>query len=181
MCTTRALLTIVLESIQLSTRQATKKDEDHHATRTIPATQGHRLNSQTSSYHPCQALKLEKGEKGLGDGTCSYGLADGDDITMTKWNGTIIGPSNSFHENRIYDIKITCGDSYPDFPPTIFFLTKINLPCVNQTTGEVEPMKFPVLSGWKRNYTLETVLVELRREMLRAGRKLIQPPEGTMF
>ncbi|PLW13415.1 hypothetical protein PCANC_22201 [Puccinia coronata f. sp. avenae] len=162
-------------------QQATKKDEDHHATRTIPATQGHRLNSHTSSYHPCQALKLEKGEKGLGDGTCSYGLADGDDITMTKWNGTIIGPSNSFHENRIYDIKITCGDSYPDFPPTIFFLTKINLPCVNQTTGEVEPMKFPVLSGWKRNYTLETVLVELRREMLRAGRKLIQPPEGTMF
>ncbi|KNZ56306.1 ubiquitin-conjugating enzyme E2 [Puccinia sorghi] len=80
---------------------------------------------------------LEKGEKGLGDGTCSYGLADGDDITMTKWNGTIIGPSNvDFHENRIYDIKITCGDSYPDFPPTIFFLTKINLPCVNQMTGE---------------------------------------------
>ncbi|POW18015.1 hypothetical protein PSTT_00005, partial [Puccinia striiformis] len=135
---------------------------------------------------------LEKGEKGLGDGTCSYGLANGDDITMTMWNGTIIGPSNSFHENRIYDIKITCGDCYPDFPPSIFFLTKINLPCVNATTGEmkkklmldcqlVEPSKFPVLSGWKRNYTLETVLVELRREMLRAGRKLIQPPEGTMF
>ncbi|KAH9450944.1 hypothetical protein MJO28_009587 [Puccinia striiformis f. sp. tritici] len=125
--------------------------------------------------------ELEKGEKGLGDGTCSYGLANGDDITMTMWNGTIIGPSNSFHENRIYDIKITCGDCYPDFPPSIFFLTKINLPCVNATTGEVEPSKFPVLSGWKRNYTLETVLVELRREMLRAGRKLIQPPEGTMF
>lgn len=23
---------------------------------------------------------------------CSYGLADGDDITMTNWNGTILGP-----------------------------------------------------------------------------------------
>ncbi|MBW0472614.1 hypothetical protein O181_012329 [Austropuccinia psidii MF-1] len=125
--------------------------------------------------------ELEKGEKGMGDGTCSYGLADGDDITMTKWNGTIIGPSNSFHENRIYEIKITCDDSYPNFPPTIYFLTKINLPCVNQTTGEVEPSKFPLLSGWKRSYTLETILVELRREMLRVGRKLMQPPEGTMF
>ncbi|KAH9821647.1 ubiquitin-conjugating enzyme/RWD-like protein [Melampsora americana] len=125
--------------------------------------------------------ELEKGEKGLGDGTCSYGLADGDDITMTKWNGTIIGPSHSVHENRIYDIKITCGDSYPDKPPTIHFLTKINMPCVNSMTGEVEASHFPLLENWRRNYTLETVLVELRREMLRAGRKLPQPPEGTMF
>ncbi|POV99997.1 hypothetical protein PSTT_13417, partial [Puccinia striiformis] len=117
----------------------------------------------------------------------------------------------SFHENRIYDIKITCGDCYPDFPPSIFFLTKINLPCVNSTTGEViHPLSLfhinPTLKIKKKlilgyqfiiserlshlnsqyyqdgsNITLETVLVELQREMLRAGRKLIQPPEGTMF
>lgn len=36
--------------------------------------------------------ELEKGEKGLGSESCSYGLADSDDITMTKWNATIIGP-----------------------------------------------------------------------------------------
>ena len=23
---------------------------------------------------------------------CSYGLADGDDLMMTNWNGTILGP-----------------------------------------------------------------------------------------
>jgi hypothetical protein len=38
--------------------------------------------------------ELEKGEKGIGEGTCSYGLADGDDILMEKWNGTIIGPGH---------------------------------------------------------------------------------------
>jgi hypothetical protein len=36
--------------------------------------------------------ELEKGEKGIGDGTLSYGLADGDDLLMREWNGTIIGP-----------------------------------------------------------------------------------------
>ena len=53
--------------------------------------------------------ELEKGEKGLGAGktgrtwvaastnfkrveACSYGLADGDDMMMSNWNGTILGP-----------------------------------------------------------------------------------------
>ena len=53
--------------------------------------------------------ELEKGEKGLGAGkltesawisnrvdrvveACSYGLSDGDDLMMSNWNGTILGP-----------------------------------------------------------------------------------------
>ncbi|KAG0286266.1 E2 ubiquitin-conjugating protein mms2 [Linnemannia gamsii] len=38
--------------------------------------------------------ELEKGEKGIGDGTCSYGLIDGDDIFMKNWSGTILGPGH---------------------------------------------------------------------------------------
>lgn len=36
--------------------------------------------------------ELEKGEKGLGDGTVSYGMDTSDDILMRSWTGTIIGP-----------------------------------------------------------------------------------------
>ncbi|PGH16245.1 ubiquitin-conjugating enzyme variant MMS2 [Polytolypa hystricis UAMH7299] len=81
--------------------------------------------------------ELEKGEKGQGAEACSYGLADGDDLMMTKWNGTILGPPHSVHENRIYSVNIHCGDDYPDVPPTIHFVSKINLPCVDARTGQI--------------------------------------------
>ena len=70
--------------------------------------------------------------------------------------------------------------------------------------AQVDPFKIPVLANWKHNYTLETVLVELRRyasahtpatlagrqlisrverrEMATpSNRKLPQPVEGTNF
>ncbi|KAJ3348619.1 E2 ubiquitin-conjugating protein mms2, partial [Allomyces javanicus] len=50
--------------------------------------------------------ELEKGEKGIGDGTISYGLANPDDIFMSDWNGTILGPPHSVHENRIYSLTL---------------------------------------------------------------------------
>ena len=46
--------------------------------------------------------ELEKGEKGIGDGSCSYGLEDGDDILMSNWNGTIIGPGHVSHRLNHY-------------------------------------------------------------------------------
>ena len=75
--------------------------------------------------------ELEKGEKGIGDGTVSYGMADADDMHMHSWNGTIIGPSNSVHDCRIYNVHIYCGDRYPDEAPKVKFITKINMPCVD--------------------------------------------------
>jgi len=126
--------------------------------------------------------ELEKGEKGIGDGSCSYGLEDGDDIMMSNWNGTIIGPGHTVHENRIYSLKITCGESYPDAPPDVQFLSRVNLPFVNQINGKVDPVKLPVLSSWNRNSSIEHVLVEIRKEMASFNnRKLPQPSEGSTF
>ncbi|CDO94927.1 unnamed protein product [Kluyveromyces dobzhanskii CBS 2104] len=101
---------------------------------------------------------------------------------MTNWNGTILGPPHSNHENRIYSVLIECGPSYPDEPPVVKFASKINLPCVSSSTGEVIKEKFHILKDWKRSYTMETVLLELRKEMATASnKKLLQPQEGTTF
>lgn len=101
---------------------------------------------------------------------------------MTNWNGTILGPPHSNHENRIYSVAIECGANYPDEPPLIKFVSKINLPCVDQTTGEVKHDQFHTLRDWKRSYTMETLLLDLRKEMgTPTNKKLPQPAEGTTF
>ncbi|KAF7371267.1 UBC-like protein [Mycena sanguinolenta] len=126
--------------------------------------------------------ELEKGEKGLGDGSCSYGLEDADDILMSNWNGTIIGPGHTVHENRIYSLRIVCGDQYPERCPSVQFVSRVNLPFVSQQDGKVDPARLSVLANWSRNSTMETLLVEIRREMAAASnRKLPQPPEGSTF
>lgn len=126
--------------------------------------------------------ELEKGEKGIGEGMVSYGLDDGDDSSMSSWTGTIIGPANTAHDSRIYCLKIYCGENYPQQPPVVRFVSRINMTCVNQSTGEVDMRLVPALKSWNRNYSMETVLHELRKEMTTTqNRKLAQPAEGSSF
>jgi len=126
--------------------------------------------------------ELEKGEKGIGDGSISYGLESPEDTYLSSWIGTIIGPNNTSHEGRIYSLKLNCGNEYPEKPPVVRFISRVNLSCVNSQNGAVEPSKFPTLSSWKSSYTLETVLLQLRQEMSSPqNKKLSQPPEGSTF
>ncbi|PXF47245.1 Ubiquitin-conjugating enzyme E2 variant 1C [Gracilariopsis chorda] len=126
--------------------------------------------------------ELERGEHGVGDGSVSYGLKDADDITLSRWNGTILGPINTVFENRIYALSIVCGDKYPNQPPSIRFTTKINMHSVSRHTGNVDSARCHILRNWSRTYGIETVLLELRKEMASShNRRLPQPPEGTEF
>ncbi|XP_042008421.1 ubiquitin-conjugating enzyme E2 variant 1D-like isoform X1 [Salvia splendens] len=123
--------------------------------------------------------ELERGEKGIGDGAVSYGMDDSDDVYMQSWTGTIIGPPNTVHEGRIYQLKLFCGKDYPDRPPAVRFQTRINMSCVNLETGVVEPSRFSMLSDWKPESTMEDILIQLKKEMISPqNRKLSQPPDG---
>jgi ubiquitin-conjugating enzyme E2 variant len=51
--------------------------------------------------------ELERGEKGLGAEACSYGLTDGDDLMMTNWNGTILGPPHVGYSSSTLDQVLT--------------------------------------------------------------------------
>ena len=90
----------------------------------------------------------------------------------------------------------------------IRFHSRINLTCVNHETGavtpsrfyssfgvgadddlelacalvQVEARKFDMLANWQREYTMEDILTQLKKEMAAPhSRKLVQPPEGTFF
>ncbi|KAK3901897.1 ubiquitin-conjugating enzyme [Staphylotrichum tortipilum] len=136
--------------------------------------------------------ELEKGEKGMGAGACSYGLEDPEDIFMTHWRGTIWGPPHGNHENRIYELKMECGPNYPKEPPEIHFVSQINLPGVNPVDGKVDKNAVAILRDWTRiaaelsknarpkedPLSLETALIAIRKYM-DENKKLPQPPEGS--
>jgi ubiquitin-protein ligase len=47
---------------------------------------------------------------------------------------------------------------------------------------QVEPKKFGLLANWQREYSMEDILTQLKKEMASPhNRKLVQPPEGTYF
>ncbi|KAK6931629.1 Ubiquitin-conjugating enzyme E2 [Dillenia turbinata] len=91
----------------------------------------------------------------------------------------VLDPMQTVHEGRIYQLKLFCGKDYPDNPPSVRFQTRINMTCVNQETGVVEPSLFPMLTNWQREFTMEDILTQLKKEMMSPqNRKLAQPPEG---
>ena len=74
--------------------------------------------------------ELEKAEKGVGDMSVSLGLSRSDDIFMSDWQCTILGPLGSPIDGRIISLEIHCSDRYPFEPPQVRMQNKVNYPFV---------------------------------------------------
>lgn len=64
----------------------------------------------------------------------------------------------------------------------ILYILKINMFQHFSFLFQVDNRQVPVLARWQRDYTIKTVLQELRRLMtLKDNMKMSQPPEGSTF
>ena len=91
------------------------------------------------------------------------------DNTFTNWNCSIIGPNE-----RIYELKVICGEQYPKLPPKVKFVSKINMAGVNPSNGDVDANYY--YKNWK-NGTIQDALALLRKEMETPGFKKLKQPE----
>ena len=111
-----------------------------------------------------------------GNGLVTYGLKDPNDNSFTFWNGSIL-----LDDGRFYELFLECDNDYPQKPPKVKFITKVNMPFVDQKTGFVKPNSLNILKTWSRQCTLESYLTAIREELKNNLKKYPQPPEGSKF
>ena len=80
--------------------------------------------------------------------------------------------------DRFFSLRLITDETYPEQPPKVRFLSKINIPCVNQNTGEVNVKS---LGRWSRHTCgIISTLCAIRNQMKYAS-KYSQPPDGQSY
>ena len=124
--------------------------------------------------------ELEAMEKGNGDPFISMGLVDPNDLFLSEWYASIIGPPGTTFDGNIYSLRVSVGENYPESPPVVVFESKVNLSCVDGS-GNIK-RDFPALVNWSRHGTIEGVLVAIKNCMNSGpNRRASQPPAGSTY
>ena len=110
-----------------------------------------------------------------GNGLVTYGLKDPNDNTFTFWYGSIL-----LDDGRYYELQLECDENYPQKPPKVKFVTKVNMPFVDQH-GTIKSGSLNILRNWNRDCTLESYLTAIRDELKSNLSKYKQPPEGSKY
>jgi ubiquitin-conjugating enzyme E2 variant len=124
--------------------------------------------------------ELEAGEKAQNlPPDISFGLLDASDTTLSNWCGTLLGRPGTRFDGRMVTVKIFCGDNYPKVAPTVSFISRVNLPFVDQS-GNIIVDRFPLLKNWRRETNITQILVEISQLMQKHG-NTSQPPDGQNY
>ena len=110
-----------------------------------------------------------------GNGLVTYGLKDPNDNTFTFWNGSIL-----LDDGRFYELQLECDQNYPQKPPKVKFISKVNMPFVDQS-GWIKAGSLNILRNWNRDCTLESYLMAIRDDLKANLSKYKQPPGGSKY
>lgn len=80
---------------------------------------------------------------------------------MKRWQSTIIPEQGKHIGDRIYSLKISVGPDYPDTPPTVWFVQKVNFEVglVDQAKGEMNMNMF--CEKYNFRWTTESTIYHL--------------------
>lgn len=98
---------------------------------------------------------------------------------MTIWQ-SLIYQKLSNQEDRFFKLELVCNSQYPEVPPYVRFISKVNYPFVDSANGSLIDSKLEVFNKWSKDTLLIDLLQSIQKEMQKY-KHLKQPNESEIY